>query len=244
MRTGNYQIAINHGKADGTLSGDFLILNQRIMQRTRVKICGITRPEDAWAAVTAGADALGFVFYPASPRAVQPLQVRAIVNQLPPFVSKVGLFVNAEADTVNEAIAIAGLDCLQFHGDESADYCAQFNLPYYKAIRVKPGANLIQCEIEFSSATALLLDAWSEQAVGGTGQTFDWSLIPVGLQKPVILAGGLDASNVAQAIANTHPYAVDVSGGVEAQKGIKSPQKIAAFMRQVMQCDAAHGNVV
>lgn len=244
MRTGNYRIAINPGKADGVIQRHFFILNQKIMQRTRVKICGITRPEDAWAAVTAGADALGFVFYPASPRAVQPMQVRAIVNQLPPFVSRVGLFVNAEVGMVKEAIATAGLDCLQFHGEESADYCAQFNLPYYKAIRVKPEANLIQCEIEFTSANALLLDTWSEQAVGGTGQTFDWSLIPVGLQKPVILAGGLDSSNVAQAMTQVHPYAVDVSGGVEAEKGIKSPQKIAAFMQQVMRCDAAHGNVV
>lgn len=244
MHTGNCRIAISPGKADGHILEHFFIFNQRLMQRTRVKICGITRPEDAWAAVAAGADALGFVFYHASPRAVQPLQVKAIVNQLPPFVSKVGLFVNAEVDAVKEAIATAGLDCLQFHGEESAEYCAQFNLPYYKAIRVKPGSNLIQCEIEFSSATALLLDAWSEQAVGGTGQTFDWSLIPIGLQKPIILAGGLDANNVAQAIASTHPYAVDVSGGVEVQKGIKSPQKIAAFMRQVMQCDAANGNVV
>ncbi|MDP8568627.1 phosphoribosylanthranilate isomerase [Methylophilus aquaticus] len=214
------------------------------MQRTRVKICGITRKEDAWAAVTAGADALGFVFYSASPRAVQPQQVQGIVQQLPPFVGKVGLFVDAEADTVKEAIITAGLDCLQFHGEESADYCAQFNLPYYKAIRVKPGANLIQCESEFASAAALLLDTWSDTAVGGTGQTFDWSLIPAGLQKPVILAGGLEPGNVLQAIKRVRPYAVDVSGGVEVQKGIKSQQKIAAFMQQVMQCDAARSVVV
>jgi phosphoribosylanthranilate isomerase len=158
---------------------------------------------------------------------------------LPPFVSKVGLFVNATASEVREAIVTAGLDCLQFHGDESADYCAQFNLPYYKAIRVKPGVNLIQCELDFASATALLLDTYSEKAVGGTGEAFDWSVIPAGMQKPLVLAGGLNPDNVTQAMLQVRPYALDVSGGVEAEKGIKSSQKIAAFMQQVMQCDAA-----
>lgn len=210
------------------------------MKRTRVKMCGITRREDALAAVHAGADALGFVFYAPSPRAVDAKQVQAIVAGLPPFLSKVGLFVNAAAEEVRQVIAATGLDCLQFHGDESADYCAQFNLPYYKAIRVKPGLNLIQCELDFASANALLLDTYSEKAVGGTGQAFDWSLIPEGLRKPVILAGGLNAENVFQAMQQVQPYALDVSGGIEAQKGIKSPQKIAAFMQQVVQCDAAH----
>lgn len=203
-------------------------------------MCGITRREDALAAVHAGADALGFVFYAPSPRAVDAKQVQAIVAGLPPFLSKVGLFVNAAAEEVRQVIAATGLDCLQFHGDESADYCAQFNLPYYKAIRVKPGLNLIQCELDFASANALLLDTYSEKAVGGTGQAFDWSLIPEGLRKPVILAGGLNAENVFQAMQQVQPYALDVSGGIEAQKGIKSPQKIAAFMQQVVQCDAAH----
>lgn len=214
------------------------------MQRTRVKICGITRLDDAMAAVAAGADALGFVFYAASPRATTASEVYAITRQLPPFVSRVGLFVNADAAYVRETIDAAGLDCLQFHGDEQADYCAQFNLPYYKAIRVKPGSNLIQCESDFASATALLLDTWSDKAVGGTGQSFDWSLIPDDLQKPVILAGGLNPDNVAQAIAQVSPYAVDVSGGVEAHKGVKSQQKIAAFMQQVMQSDAARNHTV
>lgn len=209
------------------------------MARTRVKICGITRLQDALTAIEAGADALGFVFYASSPRAVTPTQVQAITAMLPPFVSKVGLFVNATANEVREAIAAAGLDCLQFHGDESADYCAQFNVPYYKAIRVKPEVNLVQCELDFASASALLLDTYSEKAVGGTGESFDWALIPPGLQKPLVLAGGLNPGNVAQAMNQAHPYAVDVSGGVEAEKGIKSPQKIAAFMQQVMQCDAA-----
>lgn len=209
------------------------------MSRTRVKICGITRLEDALAAISAGADALGFVFYARSPRAVSVAQVQDITAALPPFVSKVGLFVNAGADEVRQVIAATGLDCLQFHGDEPADYCAQFNLPYYKAIRVKPGVNLIQCELDFASASALLLDTYSEKAVGGTGEAFDWSLIPAQMQKPLILAGGLNPENVAEAVRRVQPYALDVSGGVEAQKGIKSPQKIAAFMQQVVQCDAA-----
>jgi phosphoribosylanthranilate isomerase len=136
------------------------------------------------------------------------------------------------------------LDCLQFHGDEVADYCEKFNLPYYKAIRVKPEVNLIQCELDFASASALLLDTFSEKAVGGTGQVFDWTLIPAGLQKPVILAGGLNPDNVAQALQQVHPYAVDVSGGVEAQRGIKSPEKIAVFMQQVLQHDAVRNGLV
>lgn len=214
------------------------------MNRTRVKICGITRVEDAQAAVAAGADALGFVFYAPSPRAVTAEHAQAIMTMLPPFVSKVGLFVNADADEVRRIVASTALDYLQFHGDETADYCQQFNLPYYKAIRVKPGANLIQCESDFASASALLLDTWSEKAVGGTGLTFDWSLIPAGLQKPVILAGGLEAGNVASAIHDVRPYAVDVSGGVESQKGIKSREKIAAFMQQVAHGDAARHGVV
>lgn len=203
--------------------------------RTRVKICGITRSIDALDAVEAGADALGFVFYPPSPRAVTPQQVRSILIQLPPFVSRVGLFVNASVDQVKQTIALTGIDCLQFHGDESAQYCQQFNLPYYKAIRVKPESNLLQYVSEFASATALLLDTYSEKAVGGTGETFDWQLIPPNINKPIVLAGGLEVDNVASAIAQVKPYAVDVSGGVEMQKGIKSKEKMIAFMRQVQQ---------
>lgn len=214
------------------------------MKRTRVKICGITRREDALMAIEAGADALGFVFYAPSPRAVTVNQVQAILKKLPPYVSKVGLFVNADAVEVKRVIETVSLDCLQFHGDESAEYCEQFNLPYYKAIRVKPGVNLIQCELDFASASALLLDTFSEKAVGGTGLTFDWSLIPPSMQKPLILAGGLNPDNVMQALQQVEPYAVDVSGGVEAQKGIKSPEKITALMQQVVQFDAVqHGAV-
>jgi phosphoribosylanthranilate isomerase len=214
------------------------------MKRTRVKICGITRQEDAWAAIDAGADALGFVFYATSPRAVTASQAQAIMKTLPPYISKVGLFVNAAAAEVQQVVAETSLDCLQFHGDEAADYCEKFNLPYYKAIRVKPELNLIQCELDFASASALLLDTFSEKAVGGTGQTFDWTLIPAGMQKPVILAGGLNPDNVTQALQQVQPYAVDVSGGVEAQKGIKSQEKITAFMQLVMQQDAIRNRAV
>ncbi|MGQ2966881.1 phosphoribosylanthranilate isomerase [Methylophilus sp.] len=214
------------------------------MKRTRVKICGITRQEDAWAAIDAGADALGFVFYAPSPRAVTAAQAQAIIRTLPPYIGKVGLFVNAAVAEVQQLVAATALDCLQFHGDEQADYCEKFNLPYYKAIRVKPELNLIQCELDFASANALLLDTFSEKAVGGTGQTFDWSLIPAGLQKPVILAGGLNPDNVTQALQQVQPYAVDVSGGVEAQKGIKSPEKIAAFMQRVVAHDAVRNRAV
>ncbi len=207
--------------------------------RTRVKICGITRLQDAETAIHLGCDALGFVFYAPSPRAVTAHQAQAIIQSLPPFVSKVGLFVNATAETVRQTIAISGVDTLQFHGDEDATFCAQFNLPYYKAVRVKAGVNLVQCEALFASATALLLDTYSEQAVGGTGQLFDWQLIPDHLHKPVILAGGLTPENVAKAVSQVGPYAVDVSGGVESAKGIKSIEKMTAFMQQVTNADAA-----
>lgn len=205
------------------------------MKRTRVKICGITRVEDALSAVQAGADAIGLVFYTSSPRYVSIAQARDIVAAMPPFVSVVGLFVNASSDEIQSILSQVRLDILQFHGDETPAQCAQINLPYYKAIRVKPDTNLLQYAIDFKAAKALLLDAYSEQAYGGTGQTFDWSLIPQDLPKPIILAGGLDALNVAGAIQQVQPYAVDVSGGVELTKGIKSAEKIAAFMQAVIE---------
>jgi phosphoribosylanthranilate isomerase len=207
------------------------------IQRTRVKICGITRLEDALSAVNAGADAIGLVFYAQSPRFVTIEQAQKIVAAMPPFVSVVGLFVNAKQTEIETVLSKVRLDILQFHGDESAQdceqVCEQINLPYYKAIRVKPDTNLLQYEIEFKGAKALLLDAHSDVAFGGTGQTFDWNLIPKNLTKPVILAGGLAAENVALAIQQVRPYAVDVSGGVEANKGIKDAAKIAAFMLAV-----------
>ena len=207
------------------------------MNRTRVKICGITLVEDAVSAVNAGADAIGLVFYAPSPRAVTIVQAQQIVAAMPPFVSVVGLFVNAKQTEIESVLSEVRLDILQFHGDESASDCQQINLPYYKAIRVKAESNLLQYEAEFKSAKALLLDTYSEAAVGGTGQVFDWGLIPKNLSKPVILAGGLTAENVASAIRQVRPYAVDVSGGVEQNKGIKDAAKIAAFMRGVIDAD-------
>jgi len=201
--------------------------------RTRVKICGITRLEDALVAVDLGVDALGLVFYAPSPRNVTIATAADVARQIPAFVSVVGLFVNAEPSFVEEVIANVGLSLLQFHGDETPEDCERFGLPYIKAIRVKADTNLVQYARDFTSAKALLLDTYTEGVAGGTGQLFDWNLIPSALPKPVILAGGLQANNVAQAIWQVKPYAVDVSGGVEATKGIKDAQKIAAFMQQV-----------
>ena len=203
--------------------------------RTRVKICGITRIEDALAAVNAGADAIGLVFYAQSPRCVTIEQAQKIVAAIPPLVSVVGLFVNEPKAEIETVLSKVRLDILQFHGDETSSECEQIKLPYYKAIRVKADTNLLQCAVEFNSAKALLLDAHSESAFGGTGQTFDWNLIPKSLTKPVILAGGLTAENVGSAIKRVQPYAVDVSGGVEKSKGVKDAAKIAAFMQAVEQ---------
>jgi phosphoribosylanthranilate isomerase len=207
------------------------------LMRTRVKICGITHVEDALNAVHAGADAIGLVFYAPSPRCVTIAQAQAIVAAMPPFISVVGLFVNATTADIQSVLSKVRLDIIQFHGDETPEHCeqacAQINLPYYKAIRVKPDTNLLQYAIDFKAAKALLLDTYSEQAYGGTGHVFDWNLIPKNLTKPVILAGGLDASNVGAAIKQVQPYAVDVSGGVEITKGIKDSAKIAAFMQAI-----------
>ena len=201
--------------------------------RTRIKICGITRVEDALICAQYGADAIGLVFYDKSPRNVTIAQAKAIVAALPPFVSVVGLFVNAQLNAIQMAISQLHLDVLQFHGDEAPEFCAQFNLPFYKAVRVNSDTNLLQYCLDYSQAQALLLDAYSDAGYGGTGQTFDWNLIPQNLPKPVILAGGLNADNVADAIRRAQPYAVDVSGGIEHSKGIKDAAKIAAFMQAV-----------
>ncbi len=203
----------------------------------RAKICGITRVEDALAAVSHGASAIGLVFYDKSPRRVSLERAAEIVASLPPFVAAVGLFVDAEPEAVGEVLHRVRLDVLQFHGDESPAYCRAFDFPYIKALRVRPGLNLIQYAADFATAGALLLDAYQEGVAGGTGKTFDWDLIPANLPKPVILAGGLDAGNVAEAIRRVRPYAVDVSGGVEREKGIKDAAKIAAFMRGVLDAE-------
>jgi phosphoribosylanthranilate isomerase len=204
---------------------------------TRVKICGITRLEDALAAAHNGADAIGLVFYRQSPRNVDIDKAAKLAGVLPPFVSVVGLFVNADPSFAREVLAGVPIDLMQFHGDETPEYCAQFGKPYLKAIRVKAGVDLLQCASDFSRAKGLLLDTHVEGVQGGTGKAFDWALIPKQLQLPVILSGGLDSENVAAAIKQVNPYAVDVSSGVEAGKGIKDAVKIAAFINEVKRID-------
>ena len=198
---------------------------------TAVKICGITRAEDGLAAAQAGAHAIGLVFHRGSPRYVAPAAAREIVRRLPPFVTAVGLFVDHDAAEVRSVIGQVPMQLLQFHGSEPPDYCAGFPLPYIKAVRVRPGVDLLQYAALYSSATGLLLDAFSESAHGGTGAAFDWTLIPARLPLPVVLAGGLTPQNVAEAVRRVRPWAVDVSSGVEQSKGIKDAAKIAAFIR-------------
>lgn len=198
--------------------------------RTRVKICGITRREDASAAVGAGADALGFVFHAPSPRHVEIQRAREIARSLAPFVTRVGLFVNAGRDFIAGVVDEVGIDLIQFHGDETPQDCAGYGRPYIKAIRMKPDVDLAAERRRYADAAALLLDAYEPGVKGGTGQTFDWDRIPAALAGEIILAGGLTPDNVAEAIRRVRPYAVDVSGGVERDKGIKDPQKIKRFM--------------
>jgi phosphoribosylanthranilate isomerase len=207
------------------------------MSRTRIKICGITRREDLLAAVAAGVDALGFVFYPPSPRFVAIDAAARLCREVPPFVSRVGLFVNADPAAVRESLTAVPLDLLQFHGDEDAAYCEQFGKPYLKAARVRPGLDLVEFARSFPSARGILLDAYVE-GYGGAGQPFDWSLIPRQLPLPMVLSGGLTPANVGEAVLNLKPSAVDVSSGVEVAKGIKDAGKIAAFVAAVNQADA------
>lgn len=202
-------------------------------RRTRTKICGITRVEDGLVAAAAGADAIGLVFHGPSPRNVAVEQAVAICAALPPFLTTVGLFVDAAAETVNDVLRQVPLDLLQFHGDESANYCRGFSRPYIKAIRMADGIDLHAMAAEYHDARGLLLDAYQKGVPGGTGHTFDWARIPGNLALPVILAGGLEPSNISEAVRNVHPYAVDVSSGVEAAKGIKDAAKIEAFIRGV-----------
>ena len=201
---------------------------------TRIKICGLTRMEDLAAAVALGADAIGFVFYPPSPRHVTPAQAATLAARLPAFVTATGLFVNAEASSVWETLEQVPLQLLQFHGDEDAAYCRQFKRPYIKAARVRPELDLLEYAARFPDACGLLLDAYVE-GYGGAGQRFDWSLIPARLPLPMILSGGLDAANVTSAIETIKPWAVDVSSGVEVpgHKGIKDAARIAAFINGV-----------
>ncbi len=200
--------------------------------RTRVKICGITRLTDALDAIRLGADALGFVFYQPSPRAVSIEQARSIIQQLPPFVTTVGLFVDAPAEDVQQVLAQVPLSLLQFHGDEPQSYCQQFATPWIKALRMQPNVDIVAQIAEYPQASGILLDAWHPQLKGGTGESFDWRHWPQST-KPLILAGGLTPENVSEAIHLTQPYAVDVSGGVESGKGIKEFTLLQAFMAGV-----------
>ncbi|WP_348759658.1 phosphoribosylanthranilate isomerase [Candidatus Methylocalor cossyra] len=206
-------------------------------RRTRVKICGLTRPDDAVAAVRLGADAIGLVFYPPSPRQVSVAAARAIVNALPPFATVVGLFVDEEAGRLREILDQVRIDLLQFHGDEDPGYCAAFGKPYIKALRVRPGLDLTAAAAAYRNAAGILLDAWDPGARGGTGQRFDWRTIPAELAGASILAGGLDPDNVSEALRTVRPYALDVSSGVESAKGIKDIGKMAAFLEAVQRFD-------
>lgn len=200
---------------------------------TRIKICGITRVEDALAAAQAGADAIGLVFHAASPRAVSIEQARTIVKALPPFVTTVGLFVDAAEETIRSVLDQVPLDLLQFHGDEPDTFCQRFARPYIKAVRVRPGDDLDALAANWPGASGILLDSYKPGVPGGTGETFDWSMIPAQRSWTLVLAGGLQSQNVRQAIDLTAPWAVDVSGGVEATKGIKDIDKINAFIHEV-----------
>lgn len=203
------------------------------MSVVRSKICGITRLEDARVAVAAGADAIGFVFYAKSPRAVTIEQAQAIIAQLPPFVTTVGLFVDMPREQLSQLLQQVPLDLLQFHGDETPAQCEGFARPYIKALRVQPGDDIASQVAAYTSASGVLLDTFVSGVPGGTGQAFDWSLVPQGLEMPIILAGGLTPDNVEAAIRQVRPYAVDVSGGVEASKGIKDSSKVQAFVHAV-----------
>lgn len=209
--------------------------------RTRIKICGIRDEAMAKAAATAGADAIGLVFHAGSPRAVGIEAGRAIALAVPAFVTVVGLFVNRDAGAVREVLSRVPLAMLQFHGDESPEFCAQFGMPWIRAIRVGPGIDLVECSNRFSLSSALLLDAQVPGQFGGTGAVFDWSLVPPALGRPVVLSGGLDAENVGRAILATRPWAVDVSSGVEVERGVKDVARIEQFVRSVKDADARTG---
>lgn len=208
---------------------------------TAIKICGITRKEDALAAARHGANAIGLVFYTKSPRHVTAVQAVELMQALPPFVMSVGLFVDASIEDVMQTLGSVRLDLLQFHGDETPDYCRQIfrqsGVPYIKALRVKPDVDLLQYALGYQDAKALLLDAYVEGIHGGTGATFDWALIPKKLPLPVVLSGGLTPENVTAAVKAARPWAVDVSSGVESSKGIKDAARIAAFVTGVRNAD-------
>lgn len=202
------------------------------MNKVRIKICGLTRAQDVKNAVAEGADALGFVLYAPSPRAVTAEQAAQLIKEVPAFVTTVALFVNESAEEIQRVLSICSFDLLQFHGDESPEFCRQFNRPYMKAIRVRSADDIHSAVQQYPDTKALLLDAYVENLPGGTGQAFDWRLIPQ-LSVPWVLAGGLNPTNVAEAINQVTPFAVDISGGVEASKGIKDRKKIQEFISEV-----------
>lgn len=204
--------------------------------KTRIKICGLTREEDVDAAVAAGADAIGLVFYPPSPRYLSLQRAAELARRIPPFVDVVGLFVNEAPEVVRAACDAVPINLLQFHGDEDAAYCRQFSRPYLRAARVRPGLDLVEFARSFPDARGLLLDAFVE-GYGGGGHVFDWTLIPPDLPGHLVLSGGLTADNVGDAIRRVRPVAVDVSSGVEMGKGIKDHAKIAAFVAAVRKAD-------
>ncbi len=203
------------------------------MTITRVKICGLTRPEDIDAAVACGADAIGLVFYEPSPRSVSVEEARQLAARIPAFVTVTGLFVNPQRDLVNDVLAQVPLDLLQFHGDESAEFCASFGRRWIKAVRVRDAGQIETAFKDYDQASGLLVDAWDPHRYGGTGQSFNWSLIPAERPVPLILAGGLSSANVTRAIEEVRPWAVDVSGGVESGKGRKDATKLTEFFNEV-----------
>jgi phosphoribosylanthranilate isomerase len=204
--------------------------------RTRIKICGITRAEDAAAAALAGADAIGLVFYPPSPRYLSVERAVEIRDALPPFVQAVALFVNADAAQVAQVIGRVRPALLQFHGEETPQFCGQFGVPYVKACRVRPGVDALEYLRPFSRAAAWLFDSFVPE-YGGVGERFDWSLLPAARERPVILSGGLSRDNVAEAIRRVRPWGVDVSSGVESGKGVKDAKKITEFIAEVRNAD-------
>lgn len=201
--------------------------------RTRVKICGITRPEDGVAAASHGADAIGLVFYAASPRAVSIQQAQAIVARLPAMVTVVALFVDADSDEITRVLSQVDIDLIQFHGNETVDECERYQRRYIKAVRMSDDMDLNVVFDQYTDAAGILVDSYHQGIAGGSGESFDWQRIPQQFAGRIILAGGLDNTNVASAIKTVQPYAVDVSSGVESEKGIKDEGRIEAFMRGV-----------
>ncbi|WP_340121733.1 phosphoribosylanthranilate isomerase [Methylobacter svalbardensis] len=205
--------------------------------RTRVKICGFTRVEDAVCAASLGVDAIGLVFYPPSPRNIDIAQAVEIVKALPAFVSVVALFVDEQESRIREVLAQVPVDCLQFHGNEPAGACGLYGKRYMKAVRMQDGIDISALALQYHDAAGLLLDAYHQGAKGGTGSRFDWNRIPEHCALPIVLAGGLDQNNAGQAVQTVRPYAVDVSSGVEVEKGVKDALKMAAFIREVNEGD-------